>query len=139
MIPFPRQACIAACVCCCAASGQETATHLSLARDVVDLLSETEACLNTCQNAATVQAALPRLEELAERARAIKAAQAALPNSTVQDDLAAAKLAGEFTLLWNAICRHISRLEDSGLMDGKLRAVLCVDPPQTEKAAPAPH
>lgn len=113
---------------CCLVMAQEQRTHLDLAHALVDLLSETEACLNTCRDKESVQAAIPRLEQLAQQARQLRQEQAALPNSTVQDDIAAAELAGDFMMLWNAICQHVERLETSGLMSEDLRNVLRVSP-----------
>lgn len=123
---------------CCLATAQEQHSHLDLAQALINLLSETEACLNTCRDKDSVQAALPRLEQLAGQARQLRQQQAALPDSTVQDDMAAAELAGDFTLLWRAIGQHIERLETSGLMSEDLRHILHVAPPSRQNTPSLP-
>lgn len=115
---------------CCLAQGQD---HLGIAHAIIGLLSETEACLNTCRDKESVQQALPRLKELAAQARRLKQAQADLPDSTVQDDIAVSALAKDFTLLWKAIGQHLERLEADGLMEGELRDILRVSPPTPQK------
>ncbi len=115
---------------CCAAWGENTVdTHQSIARELVDLLSQTEVCLNSCQNAASVEAALPELRRLAARADDIAARQSALPAPTVQDDIAAAEMVSDFATVWQAICKHIDRLQKEGLVSDALRDILKLSPP----------
>lgn len=112
---------------CCVAPAQ-TDTHISIAHAVIDLLSETELCLNNCRDAQSVQSSLPRLRELAAQARKLLASQAMLEDSSVQDDMAASALVKDFSLLWEAIQQHIARLEKDGLMSPELREILCIAP-----------
>jgi len=119
---------------CCAAWGENAVdTHQSIARELVNLLSETEVCLNSCRDTASVEAALPELRRLAARADAIAARQSALPAPTVQDDMAAAEMVNDFATIWQAICKHIDRLQKAGLVSDALRDVLKLSPPPTAK------
>lgn len=115
--------------CCTAWGGDQVDTHQSIARELVDLLSETELCLNSCHDAASVEAALPELRKLAARADDIAARQSALPAPTVQDDMAAAEMVNEFATVWQAVCKHIDRLQKAGLVSDALRDVLKLAPP----------
>ncbi|MBR4108210.1 MAG: hypothetical protein IKK45_05960 [Akkermansia sp.] len=111
-------------------SAQEQAdSHQDVAAAMVDFLSRTEMCLNTCRDAASVQAAIPALEELKKEAAALSRRQAQLPEPTVQDYMAAQSLAGDFSTLWSAIRTHIERLETEGLMSDTLRQILHIAPP----------
>lgn len=129
-----------ACLCPLAPAAEEDAptTHQAAARCLVRLLADTAACLATCTGADSVQAALPRLQELAARAAAFRAAQNKLPEPTTQDYLAGQELLGEFNTAWQAIRDHIDRLENSGLMTPELRAVLCIEAPQQPESAATP-
>lgn len=112
----------------CTADDTAQATHFSLAQEVINLLSETELTLGSCTDTAGVEAALPRLEELAEQARQLREAQLKLPDSTIQEDIAIARMVQDFQLIWEAIRAHIERLESTGLMTDKLRNVLHIAP-----------
>ena len=112
----------------CSADEAAQATHYSLAQEVINLLSETELTLGSCTDAAGVEAALPRLEELAEQAHRLRKSQLSLPDSTVQEDIAIARMVQDFQTIWEAIRAHIERLESSGLMSDKLRQVLRIAP-----------
>lgn len=117
---------------CCTAWGENAAdTHRSLAGKLIHLLSATEICLNSCQDAASVEAALPELRRLASIADDLASRQAALPPPTVQDDMAAADLVDDFATIWQAICKHIERLQKAGLVSDALRDVLKLAPPTT--------
>lgn len=110
------------------ATEEAQVTHFSLAQDVITLLSETELTLSTCTDEQSVSAALPRLKQLGEQARAIADKQRSLPDSSLNEDLTVAPLVSDFQLLWEAIRAHIERLENSGLMSEELKNVLRVAP-----------
>lgn len=104
------------------------ATHQEAAEQLIDLLEETEACLAGCRDAAGVQAALPRLRKLSERAQAFKEAQNRLPEPTTHDYIAAQDLLKRFNTSWQAIRDHISRLRQAGLLTQELSSVLVISP-----------
>ena len=99
-------------------------SHRDLAHAITDFLSRTEVCLRGCADAASVQAALPKLRELAQEARRLADAQAALPEPTMQDYMASQELALQFLPIWKAIRAHVERLEKNGLMTDELRTLL---------------
>ena len=99
-------------------------SHRDLAHAITDFLSRTEVCLRGCTDAASVQTALPKLRELAQEARRLADAQAALPEPTMQDYMASQELALQFLPIWKAIRAHVERLEKDGLMTDELRALL---------------
>ena len=99
-------------------------SHSDLARALTDFLSRTELCLRSCTDAASVQAAMPRLRELAQEARRLADAQDALPEPTTQDYMASQELALQFLPIWKAIRAHVERLEQEGLMTDELRSLL---------------
>lgn len=104
-------------------------THQELARAVLEFLSQTEICLNSCRSQESVQAALPRLRELAQEAEQLATRQKALPEPTVQDYMAAQSLVGDFYTLWSAIQKHLERLEKDRLLTPELRDILRIAPP----------
>ena len=112
----------------CYATSENPDTHHTLAQEVINLLAETELLLSTCTDAAGVEAALPKLKELAQLAQSIHSRQLKLPNSTLQEDISIAALVQEFQLIWGAICGHIERLEKAGLLSNDLRDVLRIAP-----------
>ena len=114
---------------CCAAQESAAApdTHQGIAEALVDLLSRTEVCLNTCTDAESVQAALPQLKTLAEEAADLSRRQQALPDPTVQDYMASQSVAKDFMVLTRAINKHIKRLQKEGLMSEELRETLGKD------------
>ena len=99
-------------------------SHRDLAHAITDFLSRTEVCLRGCTDATSVQAALPQLRGLAQEARRLADAQAALPEPTMQDYMASQELALQFLPIWKAIRAHVERLEKDGLMTDELRALL---------------
>lgn len=107
----------------------ETPTnHVDMTSAVLDFLSRTELCLNTCRDAASVQAALPQLEELRKECENLVNTQRDLPEPTVQDYMAVQNQMEAFNTIWNAICDHIERLELEGLMSDRLRDILRIAP-----------
>ena len=111
-------------ITCTALPAAAQETNVSVAKELINLLSATEICLNTCHSAADVQAVLPQLKHLAQKAAEIKEKQSKLPDFTPADDKEIAKLIPTYTTLSKAINAHLQRLSDSGLMSPELRAVL---------------
>lgn len=118
-------------IACAALPAAAQDTNVSVAKELINLLSATEICLNTCRDAASVQAALPQLESLAQKAADIKAKQSALPPLTHAEDREITKLIPTFTTLTKAIDEHLQRLEASGLLSPELKAVLCYSGSET--------
>lgn len=118
----------------CAAQEPAADTHQGIAESLVELLSHTELCLNSCTDAVSVQAALPQLQELAKEAAALSARQKALPEPTVQDYMASQVLAKDFLVLQRAIRQHLDRLQKDGLMTPELREILKTAPENNAEA-----
>ncbi len=112
----------------CYATTEQPDSHQSLAQEIINLLSETELVLSTCTDATSVEAALPKLNELAQQAQSIHSRQLRLPDSTLQEDISIAAHVQEFQLIWGAICGHIERLEKAGILSNELRDVLRIAP-----------
>lgn len=122
---FPRSFfLLPATVCSVVAVANAADSNISLANEIIDLLSATEICLNTCRDAQSVQAALPQLQQLAQKAADIKNRQAAMQNLTPAEDKEIAKLIRTFSTLTKAIDEHLKRIAASGLMTPELAAVL---------------
>ena len=112
------------CICCHAMAAEQD-THLSLAQEVVNLLSETEICLNLCQDEQSVEAQLPKLQELAQLALDIQSRQKLLPDATLSEDIQIHKqCVPDFTTLQKAIDAHIIRLRNSNLITPELAEIL---------------
>lgn len=108
--------------------------HQDCALAILQLLSDTELCLNSCRDAASVQAALPRFRELSERAHRLAEVQRHLPEPTSQDLISMNQHMERFNLLWGAIGDHIHRLEKAGLVSPELRDILRLAPPPCSAA-----
>lgn len=107
------------------ATAQETpATHQDMAEALLDFLSRTELCLRSCTDEASVQAALPQLRQLAKEADKLAAAQAALPEPTVQDFMSVQDKMGTFDSICKAIQAHLVRLSEKGLLNDDSRQIL---------------
>ncbi len=121
-------------LCCSVAVAEEQqaaplpVNHQEFILALLDLLTQTEECLAACADAASTEAALPRLRELAERARQLSAHQQTLPEPTVQDYISAHPHVGAFNKLWQAVCGHIQRLQQTQLMSPELREILQLAP-----------
>lgn len=103
-------------------------SHAELADMLVGLLQRTIATLEQCRDAASVEAALPQLKEQREEAAQLMARQAALPEPTVQDYMAAQARANDFLDAKRAIQTHITRLQTEGLMTAEIREILGIAP-----------
>lgn len=98
--------------------------HQDMAEALLDFLSRTELCLNSCVDADSVRAATPELRKLATEADQLATAQMALPEPTVQDFMAIQHRMGDFNNIWNAIQKHLRRLSEQGLMTDDFRQIL---------------
>lgn len=105
-----------------AASAKDT--HLSLANEIIDLLSETEVCLNLCRDAQSVQEILPQLQNLQKRAQDLKNRQNELPDITPEDDKQIAPLIKTFITLQDAITAHLQRLSTEQLLTPELLQII---------------
>lgn len=108
-----------------AATAQEVpATHQDMAEALLDFLSRTELCLRSCTDEASVNATLPQLQQLAKEADKLAAAQAALPEPTVQDFMSVQDKMGTFDSICKAIQAHLVRLSEKGLLNDNFRQIL---------------
>ena len=122
MKPFVRP--LATVGILCVATVQAQDTHISLANEIIDLLSETEICLNLCRDPQSVQDVLPQLQDLQKRAQDIKMRQSTLPDLTPEDDKKIAPLISTFITLQDAITAHLHRLSAEKLLSPELIRVL---------------
>ena len=109
-------------------SQEAPASHVDMTSAILDFLSRTELCLNTCRDAASVQAAIPELQKLKQECDSLVSAQRNLPEPTVQDYMAVQNQIETFTTIWNAIRDHIARLEQEKLLSEELRSILRIAP-----------
>ncbi len=107
-----------------AEEAQMPSTHREAAERLIALLLQTDECLAGCTDAASVQAALPTLRQLAEKVHAFKKMQDELPEPTVQDYMAAQDLAASFNRAWTSIRANIERLKKAGLLTPELQNIL---------------
>lgn len=137
MLASPRLLLLPSLLACVAAAQQPT-NHSEVAQAYVRLLQQTEQILAGCRDAATVEAALPKLQKLAEQARAVRTAQLQLPDPTTADYNAVQALAQDFVQASTQISSHIERLRSAGLVSEALRTLLVL-PPDDQPTAPAPE
>lgn len=116
------------------ASAQSPAptNHVDLTTAIIEFLSRTELCLNSCQDEASAQAAIPRLQELKKECDTLVETQRALPEPTIQDYMAVQTRMEAFNTIWNAIRNHIERLEQAGLMSQEMRNILHIAAPESK-------
>lgn len=113
---------------------ETTDSHAELADALVALLQQTAATLEQCTDADSVAAALPALQARQEEAAKLMARQAALPEPTVQDYMAAQARANDFLDAKRSIQASVARLQQAGLLSAEIRQILGIAP---EKAAPS--
>lgn len=106
--------------------------HVDLTTAIIEFLSRTELCLNSCQDEASAQAAIPQLLELKKECDTLVETQRALPEPTIQDYMAVQNQMEAFNTVWNAIRDHIERLEQAGLMSQKMRDILHIAAPESK-------
>lgn len=128
-----RQAIIALLFAVSAAQAAIPTNHVDLTTSIIEFLSRTELCLNSCRDAASVTAAIPQLKELRAECDQIVETQRSLPEPTIQDYMAVQNQMEAFNTVWNAIRNHIERLEQEQLLSPEMREILHIAPPnQTE-------
>ena len=103
---------------------------------LVSLLQQTASCLETGKDAASVQAALPRLHELSNEAHRIQNLQNSLPEPTTQDYISAHEQVAPFQTAWKAIRDHIECLQRAHLISQELSDVLGLGPDTPSSSAP---
>lgn len=103
-------------------------SHAELADQLVSLLNRTVEVLDQCTDAATAEAAVPSLKALRSEAEQIMAHQAALPEPTVQDYMAAQGRANDFLDAKRALQTRLTRLQQEGLLSGEIREILGIAP-----------
>lgn len=101
-------------------------THQDMAEALLDFLSRTELCLRSCVDETSATAAIPQLRQLAAEADKLAAAQAALPEPTVQDFMAVQDKMGNFDTICRAIQTHLVQMSEKGLMTDEIRQILKV-------------
>lgn len=114
----------------------EISSHTTITQALVELLSQTELCLRSCQTSEHIEKEMSILQNLKQRAEEISRKQQQLPEPSEQDYLAAQMYAKDFNTLWKAIQEHIARLEKEKLMTDELREVLGIAPSPTSEEDP---
>lgn len=99
-------------------------THQDYASALLDLMAETELCLAQCLDKQSTEAATPRLKKLSAQMNELSLILQDLPEPTIADYIAAEQQVGEFNTLWDAIKKHIQRLDDEGLYSEELLSVI---------------
>ena len=112
----------------CLAQESTSTSHMDITHKVLDFLSRTELCLNSCQDTDSVAAAIPQLRELEKECAQLVETQRSLPEPTVQDFMAVQDQMEAFNTVWEAICKHIERLEAEQLMSEEMRNILRIAP-----------
>lgn len=115
---------IAGCIIYPATAQPLPSTHQDMAEQLLDFLSRTELCLRNCTDENTLASILPKLRLLAREADQLAAAQAALPEPTVQDFMAVQDKMGTFDTICKAIQSHLLRMSKNGLMTDEIRQIL---------------
>ena len=106
---------------------QDTPTnHLDMTAAVLDFLSRTELCLNSCTNPESTKAAIPQLQQLKQECENLVKMQKNLPEPTVQDYMAVQNHMATFNTIWKSIRSHISRMEEDKLMTPEIRSILLI-------------
>lgn len=103
-------------------------SHADLADALANLLQHTAATLEQCMDDASVAAAIPQLKAQREEAARLIVRQAAMPEPTVQDYMAAQARANDFLEAKRTIQTHIERLQTEGLLTDEIRRILGIAP-----------
>ena len=107
--------------------------HVDLTSNIIDFLSRTEICLNSCRDAESVNAAIPQLQQLKQECEKLVEVQRSLPEPTIQDYMAVQNQMGDFSTIRNAIRDHNERLEAENLMTAEMRQILHIAPASAQK------
>ena len=102
--------------------------HVDMTSAILDFLSRTELCLNSCRDAASAAEAIPHLKELKQECAQLAETQRQLPEPTVQDYMAVQNQMEAFNTLWTAIRNHIERMEQEQILTAELREILHIAP-----------
>lgn len=111
-----------------AAPVEVPANHVDMTAAILDFLSRTELCLNSCRDAASSQSAIPELNKLRQECEKLVNTQRELPEPTIQDYMAVQNQMEAFNTIWKAIRDHIDRLEQENLMTREMREILHIAP-----------
>ena len=82
--------------------------HVDLTTAIIEFLSRTELCLNSCQDEASAQAAIPQLLELKKECDTLVETQRALPEPTIQDYMAVQNQMEAFTIVIKVLHGHLT-------------------------------
>lgn len=111
------------------ASAQEApSNHVDMTAQILDFLSRTELCLNSCTDEASTRAAVPQLQQLKQECDKLVELQKALPEPTVQDYMAVQSQMETFNTIWKAIRNHIERMQMENLISPEIAAILLISP-----------
>ena len=102
--------------------------HVDMTNAILDFLSRTELCLNSCRDSVSTAEAIAPLKALRQECAQLVEAQRQLPEPTVQDYMAVQNKMEAFSTLWNAIRNHIERMEQEQLLTPELRGILHIAP-----------
>ena len=116
-------------LCCHNVQAQDVpGSHVDMTTTILDFLSRTELCLNSCTDAASTHAAIPQLLQLKQECDKLVEAQKALPEPTVQDYMAVQTHMDAFNTIWKAIRNHIARLQQEKLLTQEIIQILHIAP-----------
>lgn len=117
------------------ASGEQPlpSNHVDLTTAIIEFLSRTELCLNSCRDAESAKAAIPQLQQLKAECDKLVEIQQNLPEPTIQDYMAVQNQMEAFNTIWNAIRDHLERLEAENIMTREMRDILHIAPPDAQK------
>lgn len=108
-------------------------SHAEIADALTDLLHRTTQQLEQCTDSDSLRAAAPALQALRAEAAELMQRQAALPEPTVQDYMAAQNRANDFLDAKRAIQQHITRLQENGILTPEMREILGIAPEKGSK------
>lgn len=109
------------------------ANHVDLTSSIIEFLSRTELCLNSCRDDESAKAAVSQLQQLKAECDKLVEIQQNLPEPTIQDYMAVQNQMEAFNTVWNAIRDHIERLEADKIMTQEMRDILHIAPPDVQK------
>ncbi|MFI3242844.1 MAG: hypothetical protein R3Y56_01165 [Akkermansia sp.] len=102
----------------------ETMTHQDYALALLDILSATEMSLAQCTDEQSRDAQIPHLKELAASMQELHQIQRKMPEPTIADYIAAEQHVGDFNTLWNAIKKHVQRLDEAQLYNEEMLQII---------------
>lgn len=119
---------VLACAALSSAAQDAPANHVDMTEAILDFLSRTELCLQSCADEASTKAAIPQLRQLKQECDTLVAQQKALPEPTVQDYMAVQHHMAAFNTIWQSIRTHVARMQESGLMSAEVAEILHIAP-----------